>query len=291
MFKLSKLLKGSFGNLNVPKHKIIIDPKSYRLAHPVWSLEAAQKVEITHHKPENTRDWLAYGAMKALRTGFDLITGYNPGDMNEAKYIKRMIFLETVAGVPGMVGAMIRHMKSLGNMREDGGWIHHLMEEAENERMHLLTFLKIRSPGILFRLNVLLVQWIFLIGFSSVYALSPKTAHRFVGYLEEEAVKTYTQCLNDFDAGKLRYWQNMPADIEAIKYWGLPENATFRDVLVEIRADEVLHREVNHNMADKDAFDKWEAPEYHVTNNPIGEALNFEKEKPKIEEKQESNQK
>ncbi len=101
--------------------------------------------------------------------------------MTEAKYIKRMIFLETVAGVPGMVGAMIRHMKSLGNLREDGGWIHHLMEEAENERMHLLTFLQLKSPGIVFRINVLLVQWMFLIGFSSVYALSPKTANRFVG--------------------------------------------------------------------------------------------------------------
>ena len=31
--------------------------------------------------------------------------------------------------------------------------------------------------------------------FSVSYLLSPKFCHRFVGYLEEEAVKTYTQCL------------------------------------------------------------------------------------------------
>jgi len=40
-----------------------------------------------------------------------------------------------------MVAGMNRHMKSLRTLREDSGWIHHLLEEAENERMHLITFL------------------------------------------------------------------------------------------------------------------------------------------------------
>ena len=62
------------------------------------------------------------------------------------------------AGVPGMVGGMLRHMKSLRSMRRDNGWIHTLLEEAENERMHLLTFLKLREPGFLFRGMVLLSQ-------------------------------------------------------------------------------------------------------------------------------------
>jgi len=42
--------------------------------------------------------------------------------------------LETVAGVPGMVGAMARHLRSLRTMTRDHGWIHTLLEEAENER-------------------------------------------------------------------------------------------------------------------------------------------------------------
>lgn len=33
--------------------------------------------------------------------------------------------------------------------------IHTLLEEAENERMHLLTFMQLRQPGILFRAAVL----------------------------------------------------------------------------------------------------------------------------------------
>lgn len=48
---------------------------------------------------------------------------------------------------------------------DDGGcsgWIHTLLEEAENERMHLLTFLKLRDPGQFFRFMVLLGQ-VFLV--------------------------------------------------------------------------------------------------------------------------------
>ena len=63
-----------------------------------------------------------------------------------------------IAGVPGMVGGMLRHMRSLRSMRRDNGWIHTLLEEAENERMHLLTFLQLRQPGLLFRGMVLLSQ-------------------------------------------------------------------------------------------------------------------------------------
>jgi threonyl-tRNA synthetase len=43
-------------------------------------------------------------------------------------------------------------------MDRDHGWIHTLLEEAENERMHLLTFLKLRRPGLIFRLTVVLTQ-------------------------------------------------------------------------------------------------------------------------------------
>ena len=51
--------------------------------------------------------------------------------------------LETVAAVPGMVGATLQHLKSLRRMQNDGGWIHTLLAEAENERMHLMTFIEI----------------------------------------------------------------------------------------------------------------------------------------------------
>lgn len=51
----------------------------------------------------------------------------------------------------GMIAAMTRHLKSLRYMRRDFGWIHTLLEEAENERMHLLTAMELRCPGPIFK--------------------------------------------------------------------------------------------------------------------------------------------
>ncbi len=60
-------------------------------------------------------------------------------------------------------------------MRDDQGWIRTLMEEAENERMHLMTFIEIAKPTWFERTMILLVQGVFLIGFSALYLLSAKT--------------------------------------------------------------------------------------------------------------------
>lgn len=154
-----------------------------------------------------------------------------------------------------MVAAMVRHTRSLRTMQRDHGWIHHLLEEAENERMHLFVFLRMKQPGILFRILVLIAQGVVFNNFLILYIISSKTAHRLVGYLEEEAVTTYTHCLKDLDAGRLKSWTDLPAPELAIEYWNLPKNAKFRDVLLSVRADEAVHREVNHHFANipKDA--------------------------------------
>ena len=83
----------------------------------------------------------------------------------------------------------------------DHGWIHTLLEEAENERMHLLTFLKLKQPGPVFRFMVLVSQGVMFNAFFLAYIISPKTCHRFVGYIEEEAVHTYTVVRVLFSAG------------------------------------------------------------------------------------------
>jgi hypothetical protein len=235
---------------DVPKHMILLDKSTHRLAHPIWDIKEAEKVKVTHREPRDITDRVAYIIMRFFRTTFDFFSGYKPGMMTEVKYLRRFIFLETVAGVPGMIGGMKRHMRSLGRMKPDGGWIHHLLEEAENERMHLFTFIRLRNPGVLFRAAVLGGQAIFIMFYGSLYILFPKIAHRFIGYLEEEAVKTYTGCIKELEEGKLPQWKDMPAPPDAIKYFGLDKNAMFKQVLVAIRADEVLHREVNHHLAD-----------------------------------------
>ncbi|WAR04843.1 AOX-like protein [Mya arenaria] len=167
----------------------------------------------------------------------------------------RIIFLETVAGVPGMVAAMTRHLHSLRRLQRDFGWIHTLLEEAENERMHLMTALQLRQPGFLFRGAIIGAQGTFVTMFSLAYLISPRFCHRFVGYLEEEAVKTYTKCLQDIDSGNMQHWQRQPSPDLAIRYWKLAPEATMRDVILAIRADEAHHRVVNHTLASMNETD------------------------------------
>jgi hypothetical protein len=83
-----------------------------------------------------------------------------------------------------------------------------------------------------------------------MYFLSPKLAHRFVGYLEEEAVHTYTEAIRMIDEGNLPLWQAKRAPEFAIEYYGLEETAKMREVLLNVRADEAVHRSVNHHFSD-----------------------------------------
>jgi ubiquinol oxidase len=192
----------------------------------------------THHVPHGVSDRFALGFTKLLRFCADTFFA--------KRYGHRAIVLETVAAVPGMVGAMLTHLRCLRKMKDDDGWIRTLMEEAENERMHLMTFIEIAKPTLFERIVIMLVQGIFLIGFTILYVLSPRTAHRVVGYFEEEAVISYTLYLADIDAGRS---PNVPAPAIAKHYWKLDEAATLRDVVVIVRADEAHHRDINHGFA------------------------------------------
>ena len=128
------------------------------------------------------------------------------------------------------------------------GWIKELIDEADNERMHLMTFIQIAEPSRFERALVMITQAIFYNFYFWLYLFAPRTAHRVVGYLEEEAVVSYTRYLEEIDAGRV---ENVPAPQLAIDYWNLGDNARLREVVIAIRADEEKHRDVNHRFADK----------------------------------------
>lgn len=105
------------------------------------------------------------------------------------------------------------------------------------------------EPGWFMKVMVLGAQGVFFNGFFISYLISPRTCHRFVGYLEEEAVMTYTHAISDIEQGRLPAWTNMQAPDIAIRYWNMPEgHRKMRDLLLYIRADEAKHREVNHTL-------------------------------------------
>ncbi|MBA4759025.1 alternative oxidase [Sphingosinicella sp.] len=191
-----------------------------------------------HHKPQGLPDRIALGFTKALRWTADTFFA--------ARYGHRAVVLETVAAVPGMVGATINHLRCLRRMCDDGGWIKTLMDEAENERMHLMTFVEICRPTWYERAVIIGVQWLFYLAFFALYLVSARTAHRVVGYFEEEAVISYTHYLAEIDGGRS---ENVAAPDIAKRYWRLSDDATLRDVVLLVRADEAHHRDVNHGFA------------------------------------------
>ncbi len=193
-----------------------------------------------HHRPENLSDRFALVFVKVLRIFADTFFA--------KRYGHRAVVLETVAAVPGMVGGALQHLRALRRMEDDHGWIRTLLDEAENERMHLMTFIHIARPSGLERALIVFTQGAFYNAFFLLYLISPRTAHRVVGYFEEEAVVSYTQYLEEIDAGK---HENVPAPQIAIEYWKLPPDARLRDVVLVIRDDEAGHRNVNHEFADK----------------------------------------
>ncbi len=194
----------------------------------------------SHHAQSGFSDWFAWRTTRFLRFLADTFFA--------GRYGNRAVVLETVAAVPGMVGGALIHLKSLRSMKDDEGWIRTLLDEAENERMHLMTFIHIAQPSRLERAMVMLAQGIFYNLFFLLYLVSARTAHRLVGYFEEEAVYSYTEYLAGIDSGQ---YENVAAPQVAIDYWKLPAGARLRDVIVLIRDDEAGHRDVNHDFADR----------------------------------------
>jgi len=193
----------------------------------VYNLKDIATIEQTHHGVDCLRDRVALTAIKTVRISFDVLSGYRGpgGGMTEKDWLNRCLFLETVAGVPGMVAGMLRH---------------------------LLIFMNLKQPGWMFRALVLGAQGVFFNGFFLAYLASPQTCHRFVGYLEEEAVKTYTGLLKDIDDGHLDAWKTKQAPLIARTYYKLPDDASVCDVVTCVRADEANHRDVNHTFANLD---------------------------------------
>jgi len=192
----------------------------------------------THYIAKNLSDRIALGFTKLLRFIADTFF--------KKKYGHRAVVLETVAAVPGMVAGMLIHLKSLRKMQDDKGWIKILLEEAENERMHLMTFIEIAKPTLIERIIIIAAQFIFIFIYSIIYLFSQRTAHRIVGYFEEEAVISYTEFLQELETGRIK---DQPAPKIAIDYWNLPLHSTLKDVVRVVREDEAGHRDVNHSFA------------------------------------------
>ena len=123
-----------------------------------------------HHAPQDFADRFAFRLVKIMRVFADSFFAN--------RYGHRAVVLETVAAVPGMVGGLLQHLKAIRHIRDDQGWIKELIDEADNERMHLMTFIHIAEPTRFERLVIMVTQAIFYNLYFFLYLFAPKVAHR-----------------------------------------------------------------------------------------------------------------
>ncbi len=249
---------------NLPLYKYVYDPKLKFSPRAVYTnpteLDKLPRPEI---KPKSFSDYVACLLVKAFELPFeDLNTTFSRGgDRMEGQVCRRMVLFESVAVVPGKVIADRLHFLSIRRRIDYSDRIIPLAQEAENEKVHLFTFLTMCKPSRLTKIQAVLYLYIYRLVFGTLYRLHNRTAHKLVAYVELEAVNSYTKILRAMDGGPLEHWNRLPAPQIAKDYWKLPKDATMKDVVLSIRADEALHRETNNYLADlrleeENEFDK-----------------------------------
>jgi len=241
--------------LNAKPVEVATSPEgTARLPNHVWSeQEIKNRMDTLYqHKPVSVSDKIMHSVMWGLYKGFNFVTGYKAENTPVKAVEWRLIVLESFAGVPGFMAAMFRHFRSLRNLQRDHGWIHTLLEEAENERMHLLVCMSMFEATRFTRFLVISTQLFMAPWLAVVYFIHPKAAHRFVGYLEETACLTYANIIRQVETPGTplhEAWAELPAPQVAKGYWKLSDNAKWVDALKCMFADESNHRDVNHTFA------------------------------------------
>lgn len=234
----------------------------------IWTAcELQEKMSTLYrHEPKSFSDHVMNKLMYTLYHVFNWATGYTPVNPTVTAMEWRLILLESIAGVPGFVAAGFRHFRSLRRLQRDHGWIATLLEEAENERMHLLICLSMFNAGPVTRGLVIAAQCVMVPFLMSVYLVHPKSMHRFVGYLEETACHTYVNTIRHIETPGSNLhtaWASIPAPPIAIGYYHLPADARWVDSLKCMMADEANHRDVNHTFADMKTDDPNPFLEHH----------------------------
>ncbi|THG18388.1 hypothetical protein TEA_024331 [Camellia sinensis var. sinensis] len=160
-----------------------------------------------HHVPVTFLDKIAYWTVKALRYPTD-------------------VFFQ----------------KSLRWFEYSGGWIKTLLDEAENEGIHLMTLMEVAKPRWYECALMFTVQGVFFNAYFLAYLILPKTGSSRGWVLGGEG-NSFLHFLKELDKGNT---ENVPAPAITIDYCQLPPDSTLHDVVMVVRADEAHHRDVNH---------------------------------------------
>jgi ubiquinol oxidase len=223
---------------------------------------------VRHHAPATFADRFAFRVAGTMAAVASAAFG--------KRYGNGAVVLETVAAVPAMVSATLLHLRCLRRMVDDHGWIRTFMAEAENQRAHLMSFVAIARPGGWQRFLIVLAQGTFYNSYFLLHLLSPRTAYRLAGYMSEQAIRGYTRYLDELASGAQ---PDVAAPAFAVDYWHLSPDARISEMLVSMRADEAIHRDIQHAFADALVAGKL-LPDLPATELYPGGEIDLEEKRP-----------
>ena len=69
----------------LPKHKMVLNPKSYRMAHPVYAMQDLDDIKVTHKEASGFKDKTARFLIQNVRKAFDTATGFDGKTNNDER--------------------------------------------------------------------------------------------------------------------------------------------------------------------------------------------------------------
>lgn len=191
--------------------------------------EEMRKAGINSFVPRTMGDRVARMEVLGMRYMFDVLTGYRrpfPGQekaLTENNWLNKTIMLETLAMTPLFAASIVRYWRSLGGLRQDKGWVHALLDDSENERMHLTNWMMVKRPNLMMRAFVLAQQAFYVPMFMFGYTFTPKMAYRAIGYIEEVGLTHYRLLLREIEreGSPVHSWNFIPAPQVSREYWNM----------------------------------------------------------------------
>ncbi|EIE21327.1 hypothetical protein COCSUDRAFT_48069 [Coccomyxa subellipsoidea C-169] len=218
--------------------------------YPEAYLESKHTLPFAHWRtPKGVAEWTGFLAAQALNAAAAMLA-HGPAWLfripRDTVWFRRVLLLECLSPVPGTVASIVAHVRALATLRGPGSFVESYQRESGNAHAHLLTLLQLR-PSLSLRALVLLSQAAFALPYAAAYAVAPRACHAFVCHLSGLTGEAISGALRDLDSGSIPSWQRLPAPESAAAYWGLPEGATMRTVLLVVRADMVARSAINQD--------------------------------------------
>ncbi|KAK1932319.1 Alternative oxidase [Phytophthora citrophthora] len=202
------------------------------------SLEAIEDTPVNNLKPKKMHENVVSLRAKTPRSSFSLLFDYRglSSSLTPGDWLNRCLYIETVARASEMVVGIAHRLRSQHSLNPGDIW------PVENERIHMQIFLSMKQGGLGFQAAMLAAQSVFFPVFFLTYMVSPNTCHRFVDFVEQEAVKTYTYLLEDMEHGHLDEWCAITAPLIGRSYYDLPDDAKVYDMIKCIRAEKLSRK-------------------------------------------------